>query len=113
MKPAMAKSLPPRASRKARPSRKASSDPEDLDILRRRGIDEKAKTFEERVAELFSLQGYRTTLDYQRDDMQFDVRVELTAGFLPVHGLVECKDTDRPVAQQQVREFASKVEYAA
>ncbi|HWM93751.1 MAG TPA: WD40 repeat domain-containing protein [Thermoanaerobaculia bacterium] len=42
------------------------------------GIYEKAKSFEERVAELFSLQGYRTTVDYKRDDMQFDVRLELT-----------------------------------
>jgi WD40 repeat protein len=109
----MAKPLPPRPAGKARPSRKAKADPEDPDVLRRRGIYEKAKTFEERVAELFSLQGYRTTLDYQRDDMQFDVRVELTSGILPVHGLVECKDTDRPVTQQQVREFASKVEYTA
>ncbi len=109
----MAKPLPPRPAGKARPTRKAKADPENPDVLRRRGIYEKAKTFEERVAELFSLQGYRTTLDYQRDDMQFDVRVELTSGILPVHGLVECKDTGRTVTQQQVREFASKVEYAS
>ncbi|MFP5286829.1 MAG: NACHT domain-containing protein, partial [Thermoanaerobaculia bacterium] len=119
----MAKSLPPRpprskplfspGPRKARPSRKAASGLEELDALRRRGIYEKAKTFEEKVAELFSLQGYRTTVDYKRDDMQFDVRVELTAGILPVHGLVECKDTDGSITQKQVREFASKVESAA
>ena len=92
---------------------KAKADPEELEFLRRRGIYEKAKTFEEKVAELFSLLGYRATVDYQRDDMQFDVRLELTVGALPIHALVECKDTDRPVTQQQVREFASKVEYAA
>ncbi len=92
---------------------KAKADPEELDALRRRGIYEKAKSFEEKVAELFLLLGYRATMDYQRDDMQFDIRLELTVGALPIHALVECKDTDRPVTQQQVREFASKVEYAA
>jgi WD40 repeat protein len=86
--------------------------PEEMEALRRRGIYEKAKSFEERVAELFSLLGYRTTVDYKRDDMQFDVRLELSFGVIPIHALVECKDLDRPVAQQQVREFASKVEYA-
>jgi hypothetical protein len=87
--------------------------PEEMEALRRRGIYEKAKSFEERVAELFSLLGYRTTVDYKRDDMQFDVRLELSVGVIPIHALVECKDLDRPVTQQQVREFASKVEYAA
>ena len=52
-------------------------------------------------------------MDYKRDDMQFDVRVELTMGMFPVYLLIECKDTSRPVTQQQVREFASKVEYAS
>jgi len=92
---------------------KAKADPEELDALRRRGIYEKAKSFEEKVGELFSLLGYRVTVDYKRDDMQFDVRLELTVGALPIHALVECKDTDRAVTQQQVRELASKVEYAA
>jgi len=92
---------------------RAKGDPEELEALRRRGIYEKAKSFEEKVAELFSLLGYRTTVDYKRDDMQFDVRLELTVGALPIHALVECKDTDRPVTQQQIRELASKVEYAA
>ncbi len=92
---------------------RAKGDPEELEILRRRGIYEKAKTFEEKVAELFSLLGYRATVDYQRDDMQFDIRLELTVGALPICALVECKDTDRAVTQQHVREFASKVEYAA
>ncbi len=91
---------------------RAAADPEELEILRRRGIYEKAKTFEEKVAELFSLQGYRTTVDYKRDDMQFDVRAEMSFGAIPIQALIECKDTERPVTQQQVREFASKVEYA-
>jgi WD40 repeat protein len=92
---------------------KAKADPEELDALRRRGIYEKAKSFEDKVGELFSLLGYRVTVDYKRDDMQFDVRLELTVGALPIHALVECKDTDRAVTQQQVRELASKVEYAS
>jgi WD40 repeat protein len=102
-----------RAIREELSRAKGKGDPEELEALRRRGIYEKAKTFEERVAELFSLLGYRTTVDYKRDDMQFDVRLELSLGVIPIHALVECKDTDRPVTQQQVREFASKVEYAA
>ncbi|HSK77223.1 MAG TPA: P-loop NTPase, partial [Thermoanaerobaculia bacterium] len=82
---------------------KGKADPEELEALRRRGIYEKAKTFEEKVAELFGLSGGRTTVDYKRDDMQFDVRVELTMGMFPVYLLIECKDTSRPVTQQQVR----------
>jgi WD40 repeat protein len=100
------------AERATRSELSRAGKPEDLDALRRRGIYEKAKTFEEKVAELFSLLGYRTTVDYKRDDMQFDVRLELSFGVIPIHALVECKDLDRPVTQQQVREFASKVEYA-
>lgn len=91
---------------------KATGDPEELEYLRRRGIYEKAKTFEERVAELYGLLGYQTTVDYKRDDQQFDLRLEAHFGGLPVHVLVECKDTDRSVTQQAVREFASKVDYA-
>ncbi len=82
------------------------------DVLRRREIYEKAKTFEERVAELFRFLGYTTTLDYQRDDQQFDIRLELSGGPLPIHALVECKDTGKPIGQAQIREFASKVEHA-
>jgi hypothetical protein len=104
--------LAERATRSEVSRAKGKGDPEELDALRRRGIYEKAKSFEEKVAELFSLLGYRTTVDYKRDDMQFDVRLELTMGILPIHALVECKDLDRPVTQQQIREFASKVEYA-
>jgi len=84
----------------------------EMDPLRRREIYEKAKSFEERVAELFRLQGFRAIVDYQRDDMQFDVRLEMTTGALPIFGLVECKDTGQTVTQKQVREFASKVETA-
>lgn len=82
------------------------------DVLRRQEIYEKAKTFEERVAELFRFLGYTTTLDYQRDALQFDVRLEMAGGPLPIHALVECKDTGKPVGQTQIREFASKVEHA-
>ena len=85
----------------------------ERDPLRRREIYEKAKRFEEQVAALFRLQGFRATVDYKRDDMQYDVRLETNFGALPIHVLVECKDTDGSVTQQQVREFASKVEYAA
>jgi WD40 repeat protein len=100
------------ADRAAQSELSRANNPEELDALRRRGIYEKAKSFEERVAELFALLGYRTTVDYKRDDMQFDVRLELSFGLIPIHALVECKDLDRPVTQQHVREFASKVEYA-
>ncbi|MFL6260862.1 MAG: pentapeptide repeat-containing protein [Thermoanaerobaculia bacterium] len=84
----------------------------EMDPLRRREIYEKAKSFEERVAELFRLQGFRAIVDYKRDDMQFDVRLEMTTGALPIFALVECKDLGQTVTQKQVREFASKVETA-
>jgi amino acid adenylation domain-containing protein len=80
--------------------------------VRKLEIFEKAKSFEERVAELFRFLGYTTILDYQKDDLQFDVRLEMTGGPLPVFVLVECKDTGKPIGQKQVREFASKVEHA-
>jgi hypothetical protein len=102
-----------RASREKLSRARTQGSPEELETLRRRGIYEKAKSFEDRVAELFALHGAHTTLDYKRDDMQFDVRAEITAGLLPAYILVECKDTDRPVTQEAVRNFASKVEYAA
>src|SRR5689334_21759320 len=92
--------------------RPRTSKIEDEDLLRRRGIYEKAKTFEERVAELFGLLGYRTIVAYQRDDMQFDVVLEMATGALPSWPLVECKDTGQTVTQKQVRDFASKVETA-
>ncbi len=92
---------------------KSRGDEEELETLRRRGIYEKAKTFEDKVAELFALLGYRTTVDYKRDDLQLDIRLEASFGSLPIHALVECKDTERPVTQQQVRDFASKVEYVS
>ncbi|MCP4661162.1 MAG: NACHT domain-containing protein, partial [bacterium] len=58
------------------------------------------------------LLGYKTDLDYSKDALQFDVRIERAGGPFAVHGLVECKDWDRPVGQREVREFASKVEHA-
>jgi WD40 repeat protein len=87
-------------------------DPEDPEVLRRRDIYEKAKSFEKKVADLFALQGYRTTLDYKRDDMQYDIRLETRFGVLPIHVLVECKDLGEGTTQKDIREFASKVEYA-
>ncbi|MEA2560625.1 MAG: hypothetical protein QOH06_2129 [Acidobacteriota bacterium] len=109
----MANPLPPRPAGKARPSGKAKADPEDPEVLRRRGIYEKAKTFEKEVAHLFSLLGYRATVDYARDDLQFDIRLQLNVGVLPIHVLVECKHLGGRVTQKQVREFADKVRYAA
>lgn len=93
-----------------------ASNPSELDlagraIRRRREIFEKAKRFEEQVADLFAAQGYRPIVDYKRDDLQFDIRLEM-AGLLPRFALVECKDTDRPIAQKEVRDFKSKVDYA-
>jgi hypothetical protein len=77
---------------------------------RRREIFEKAKRFEEEVADLFRLQGYRATVGYEYQAMQFDVRLELTVGLLKIRALVECKDYTRKVTQKDVREFASKVD---
>lgn len=82
----------------------------DPAIFFRREIYVKAKRFEERVAELFGLLGYRTIVDYQRDAMQFDVRLERGHAAFPSYRLVECKDLGKPVTQKQVREFALKVE---
>lgn len=67
-----------------------------------------ARAQEEKVAELFALQGARTTVDYKLDDMQFDVRAEITAGLLPAHVLIECKNTDRPVTQEMERAQAGR-----
>ncbi|HEX4966201.1 MAG TPA: pentapeptide repeat-containing protein [Thermoanaerobaculia bacterium] len=83
----------------------------EKDPLRRREIYEKAKRFEEQVADLFRLQGFRALIDYKRDDMQFDIRLETSFGALPIHVLVECKDTDDSVTQRDIREFATKVDY--
>lgn len=82
------------------------SDPERLEIFKQ------AKRFEEDVVDVFRLLGYRTTVDYKLDDMQFDVRGELPGGLVPVHVLVECKDHAANVGQRDLREFASKVDYA-
>ncbi|MBI3270741.1 MAG: pentapeptide repeat-containing protein [Planctomycetes bacterium] len=81
----------------------------DEDSLRRRGILERAKRFEEHVAELFRLLGYQATVDLQREGSQFDIRLEKSSGPLADHGLVECKDTDAPVSRDEVRKFADKV----
>ncbi|NJL29504.1 MAG: NACHT domain-containing protein, partial [Thermoanaerobaculia bacterium] len=85
---------------------------EEIEALERREIYEKAKSFEERVAELFRLLGYSATVDYKKDDMQFDIRLELASGPLPTYVLVECKQTARAVTQKEVRELASKVAHA-
>ena len=78
---------------------------------RRREIFEKAKRFEERVAELFALHGYRTILDYKRNDQQFDIRLQ-KGGVPPIHALVECKDLNKPVGQEDLLKFAHKVAHA-
>lgn len=78
----------------------------------RREIYERAKRFEDRVAELYGLLGCRTFVDYLLYDMQFDIRLEIAHGAFPTYALVECKDMGEPVTQKQVREFASKVETA-
>lgn len=102
--------MPKALRRPALASKATSKKNEAEDTLLRRGIYEKAKRFEERVAELFGLLGYRTTVDYLRDDMQFDIRLEMPHPALPTYALIECKDLGQPVTQAQVREFASKVE---
>lgn len=84
----------------------------DLDELRRRGLLERAKSFEERVAELFEYQGWKATVDYAKAGRQFDVRLERGAGALQDHALVECKDLGRPVPQDAVVDFARAVEEA-
>src|SRR5262245_4586945 len=96
---------PLRWERSRSTKRPESAKIEDEDLLRRREIYEMAKTFEERVAELFGLLGYRTIVDYKRDDIQFDVRLEMASGALPSWALVECKDTGETVTQKQVRDL--------
>lgn len=95
----MPRSRPPR-----RPDDPRQEDPE---VLRGRESYEKGKSFEEKVAELFVLQGYRALVGYKRNDMQFDIRLELAAGAF--HVLVECKNTDRSVTQLDVSKLAAKV----
>ena len=77
--------------------------------LRRRELFERAKRFEEQVADLFRLLGYQATVGYTQKAMQFDIRLEMPGAAIPQDALVECKDTDRPVGQREVREFAAKV----
>ncbi|MBI5365825.1 MAG: pentapeptide repeat-containing protein [Planctomycetes bacterium] len=98
-----------RAAR-VRPGGRGEKDP--LDSQHRREILERAKSFEERVAELFRLQGFQAGVDYKRDDLQFDVRLAQEGNALPTYALVECKDTDDPVSHKMVLEFAQKVEHA-
>jgi len=90
----------------------SSESPTPRDAHDRRETFDEAKQFEQRVARLFQLLGYKTIVNYQRDDLQFDVRIERAAKPFAVYGLVECKHWERPVGQREVREFASKVEYA-
>jgi restriction endonuclease/NACHT domain-containing protein len=99
-----------RAAERAEKKRLATS-PEDFDELRRRGILDRAKAFEEQVAELFAFQGYRTTLDYSSANLQFDVLLE-KGGALKDWVLVECKDRDTKVSQREVVQFAQDVTQA-
>jgi len=88
---------------------RAKGDEDELETLRRRGIFEKVKSFEERVAELFSLQGYIVKPGSQKDGPDFDLRLETTVGALTLHVLVECKDSPQPVTREQVKDFAARV----
>jgi WD40 repeat protein len=96
------------------PRSRSPRDPHDLrldDVKASLGLDsyERGKSFEEEVAELFSLLGYRTLVGYKRNDMQFDIRLELNAGIMSFHVLVECKNTGRPVTQLDVNTLGVKV----
>lgn len=93
------------------PRRPTGPSEDDPDLLRHREIYEKAKSFEERVAELFRLLGYQTVVDYKRNDQQFDVRLE-KRGVPPTYALVECKDYQRPVGQEDLLKFVLKVQHA-
>jgi WD40 repeat protein len=96
-------------SEEKRQRRRPIGPGDDDDARVRREVFERAKSFEEQVADLFRLLGYDATVDYKRDDMQFDVRLEMPSAAIAAYALVECKDTARPVTQADVREFASKV----
>ncbi len=78
----------------------------------RREILQRAKSFEEKVAELFRLLGYRAEVDDKTLDRQFDVRLELQ-GPITTYALVECKDTKRKVGIDDVVKFSRKVETAS
>lgn len=82
----------------------------DAETLRRQGPAEKARSFEERVAELFSLQGHRVTRGYRRGNLEADLRLEIPVGTLPLSVLVECKASGRPATLQEVRDFAGKLQ---
>ncbi len=66
--------------------------------------------FGKKVANLFQLAGYRVVVGYERDNMQFDIRLETMAGPLSVHCLVECTGRRTRINQKTVREFAGKVD---
>ncbi|HEX9734539.1 MAG TPA: restriction endonuclease, partial [Thermoanaerobaculia bacterium] len=78
----------------------------------RRGINERARLFEEEVADLFRLLGYKATVDVKDDDSQVDVVLEKSDGIFTTRALVECKDWTKPVDQNEVRYFGIRVEEA-
>ncbi len=86
-------------------------DARELERLRRAGIYEKARRFEERVGDIYRLDAFEVVVDYRKNDDQFDLRIERSLGtFGRQYGVVECKDRDTPVSRREVRDFAGKVE---
>lgn len=77
----------------------------------RQGIDD-ALTFEEKVAELFSLLGHSVTPRHRSGELEFDLRLDLTAGAFIVQALVLCQSAGRPLGSQQVKDFAERVQKA-
>ena len=71
---------------------------------RRRARERVAKgvRFEERVADLLRLLGYRVEGEQQIDSNQVDLVARLKMGLEELTFLVECKDLNRPVSKQQV-----------
>ena len=78
----------------------ASGDPAELD---------RERSFLERVLDLFSVLGYDSVVNYEKEGLRFGARLEMTGGALPIYGLVECTDSERPVTQQQVQDLAERV----
>lgn len=90
----------------------AKGDRSEISRLRRQGIYEKARDFEEKVAEVFSLHDYHVKLHHRSGDLDFGLRLEIPRGLLQAVALVECKTGSGSITTQEVQETARRVEAA-
>jgi WD40 repeat protein/cellulose biosynthesis protein BcsQ len=90
----------------------AKGDREEIARLRRQGIYESALDFEDKVAKVFSLHDYQVTPHHRSADLEFDLRLEISRGLLPVVALVECRTGSGRITPQEIQETAKRVKTA-